>query len=68
MIDSLSLSGSAKAQNGTLVLLLQGGPDEPEIDGAKPSVSTLNGSIETVTVEQNGPVRAVVKVYNLNLR
>ncbi|KAJ7368556.1 hypothetical protein DFH08DRAFT_28596 [Mycena albidolilacea] len=62
LIDSLSLSGSVKAQNGTLVLLLQGGPDEPEIDGAKPSVSTLNGNIEAVTVEQNGPVRAVVKV------
>jgi hypothetical protein len=62
LIDSLSLSGSAKAQNGTLVLLLQGGPDEPELDGAKPSVSTMKGNIESVTVEQSGPVRAVIKV------
>ncbi|KAF7352604.1 Secreted protein [Mycena venus] len=62
LIDSLSLSGSAKAQNGTLVLLLQGGPDEPELAGTKPSVSTMQGNIESVTVEQSGPVRAVVKV------
>lgn len=62
LIDSLSLSGSAKLQGGTLVLLLQGAPDEPELDGAKPSVSTMNGNVESVTVEQNGPVRAVIKV------
>ncbi|KAJ7178916.1 hypothetical protein C8R46DRAFT_1323130 [Mycena filopes] len=62
LIDSLSLSGSTKAQNGVLVLLLQGAPDEPELDGAKPSVSTMNGNIESVTVEQNGPVRAVIKM------
>ncbi|KAJ7682563.1 hypothetical protein DFH06DRAFT_1161543 [Mycena polygramma] len=62
LIDSLSLSGAAKAQNGALVLLLQGGPDEPELDGAKPSVSTMKGNVESVTVEQSGPVRAVIKV------
>ncbi|KAF7355518.1 Secreted protein [Mycena sanguinolenta] len=61
LIESLSLSGTAKAQNGSLVLLLQGAPDEPELAGSKPSVSTMNGNIESVTVEQSGPVRAVVK-------
>ncbi|KAJ7648503.1 hypothetical protein B0H17DRAFT_1103120 [Mycena rosella] len=62
LIDSLSLSGSAKAQNGVLVLHLQGGPDEPELAGARPSVSAMNGNIESVTVEQSGPVRAVIKM------
>ncbi|KAJ7228433.1 hypothetical protein GGX14DRAFT_345881 [Mycena pura] len=62
LIDSLSLSGSVKAQNGSLVLLLQGAPDEPEIPGDKPSVSSMAGNIESVTVEQNGPVRAVIKM------
>ncbi|KAK7061860.1 secreted protein [Favolaschia claudopus] len=62
LIDSLSLSGSAKAQNGSLVLLLQNAPDEPELAGSKPSVVTMNGNVESVTVEQSGPVRAVLKV------
>ncbi|KAJ7781011.1 hypothetical protein B0H16DRAFT_1298639 [Mycena metata] len=63
LIDSLSLSGSPKAQDGVLLLLLQDAPDEPELDGAKPSVSTMNGNIESVTVEQDGPVRAVTGQY-----
>jgi hypothetical protein len=62
LIDSLSLSGSPKAQNGVLVLHLQGAPDEPELVGDRPSVSEMNGNIEAVTVEQSGPVRAVIKM------
>lgn len=64
LIDSLSLSGSPKAQNGVLVLHLQGAPDEPELEGPRPSVIAMNGNVESVTVEQSGPVRAVIKVPN----
>ncbi|KAJ7180335.1 hypothetical protein C8R43DRAFT_1084277 [Mycena crocata] len=62
LIDSLSLSGATKAQNGVLVLHLQGGPDEPELVGPRPSVSAMKGNIESVVVEQSGPVRAVIKM------
>ncbi|KAF7301879.1 Secreted protein [Mycena indigotica] len=66
-ISSLSLAGSAPAQTGSLldgnlVLLLQDGPDEPEVAGDKSSVSSLLGNITTAVVEQNGPVRAVIKM------
>ncbi|KAI0075597.1 hypothetical protein K474DRAFT_1708867 [Panus rudis PR-1116 ss-1] len=62
LISSLNLEGKVKAQNGQLVVHVQNAPDEPELDGARPSVTILTGNIDTVTVEQSGPVRAVIKV------
>ncbi|KAK0183996.1 hypothetical protein F5146DRAFT_1146136 [Armillaria mellea] len=62
LIQSLELDGQIKAQNGSLVVHLQNSPDEPELVGDKPSVYALNGTIDSVTVEQTGPVRAVIKV------
>ncbi|PBK94821.1 hypothetical protein ARMGADRAFT_67922 [Armillaria gallica] len=62
LIQSLLLDGQIKAQNGSLVVHLQNSPDEPELVGDKPSVYALNGTIDSVTVEQRGPVRAVIKV------
>ena len=41
---------------------MQDGPDEEELTGARPSVTDLYGNIESVSVEQSGPVRAVIKV------
>ncbi|KAJ8073355.1 hypothetical protein PM082_011627 [Marasmius tenuissimus] len=61
LVDSLSLQGKAIAQNGTLQLLLQDGPDENEVPGARPTVSSFQGKLDTVVVEQKGPVRAVIK-------
>ncbi|KAF8641797.1 hypothetical protein AX16_009778 [Volvariella volvacea WC 439] len=62
LVDSLSLSGKTLASGGTLVVQLQDGPDEFELEGSRPTVVGLTGVIDTVTVEQSGPVRAVVKV------
>lgn len=68
IIDSLSLDGSTKAQAGQLVVHVQNGADEPELEGPRPSVVATTGTIDTVIVEQDGPVRAVIKVrvpYNI---
>ncbi|EIM83855.1 uncharacterized protein STEHIDRAFT_62271 [Stereum hirsutum FP-91666 SS1] len=62
IIDSLSLDGSTKAQAGQLVVHVQNGPDELELEGLRPSAVATTGTIDTVTVEQDGPVRAVIKV------
>ncbi len=62
LIKSLTLDGVVKAESGSLVVYLQDAPDEPEILGNKPSVNGLTGTISSVTVEQEGPVRAVIKV------
>ncbi|KAF9029154.1 hypothetical protein BDZ89DRAFT_1160004 [Hymenopellis radicata] len=62
LIKSLTLDGAVKAESGSLVVYLQNAPDEPEILGDKPSVNGMTGTISSVTVEQEGPVRAVIKV------
>ncbi|KAF5347089.1 hypothetical protein D9758_011642 [Tetrapyrgos nigripes] len=62
LVSSLSLAASVKAQNGVLVLHLQDAPDEPELTGDKPSVIGMQGRVDTVDVEQSGPVRVVLKV------
>ncbi|KAG6864674.1 hypothetical protein C0991_007949 [Blastosporella zonata] len=62
LIDSLSLSSKAQVSNGTLIVNVQDSPDEPELLGSRPSVKGTTGKIDSVTVEQNGPVRAVIKV------
>ncbi|EIN05597.1 hypothetical protein PUNSTDRAFT_107299 [Punctularia strigosozonata HHB-11173 SS5] len=62
LIQTLALSSSQKAHSGTLVAHVQSAPDEPELAGSKPSVQALTGNIEAVTVEQDGPVRAVIKI------
>lgn len=64
MVSSLQIDGQTKAQDGQLVLHLQDGPDEEELVGPRPTVTSLNGNIESVSVEQNGPVRAVIKVVH----
>lgn len=63
LISSLSVSGKVQVQNGTLLVNVQGAPDEPELEGPRPTVVATTGRIDSVTVEQNGPVRAVIKVF-----
>lgn len=65
LISSLSLNGQNKGQNGKLLIYVQSAPDQPEVGGSKPDVGVTTGNIEAVTVEQDGPVRAVIKVSML---
>lgn len=60
LVDSISRDGKAVVQAGRLVLLTQ---DKPEVgaDGVVKQDSFV-GEIGSVTLEQNGPVRAVVRV------
>lgn len=60
LIQSISVDGREVAKNGRLVGLVQQGPDPEE--GAMPARLPFASKIEKVTVEQSGPVRAVLKV------
>jgi hypothetical protein len=60
LIQSISVDGREVARNGRLVGLVQQGPDPEE--GAMPARLPFASKIEKVTVEQSGPVRAVLKV------
>lgn len=60
IIDSISRDGKELARNGELVCLLQNQPESP-VDGALKTEKFV-GEISSVTVEQIGPVRAVVKI------
>ncbi|KAG6836159.1 hypothetical protein H0H93_010750 [Arthromyces matolae] len=62
LINSISSAGKAQVSNGTLVVHVQDAPDEPELTGPRPTVKESTGKIESVVVEQSGPVRAVIKV------
>lgn len=61
IIDSLALNGQVKARSGSLIVHLQNAPDEPEVVGPRPSVFSMTAQATSVLVEQNGPVRAVIK-------
>ena len=60
IIDWMAVDGRRVAQNGRLVCILQDGPDGNET--ATPARERYFGRIDQVTVEQSGPVRAVVKI------
>jgi hypothetical protein len=60
LIQSVIVAGREVARNGRLVGLVQKGPD-PEA-GAMPARAAFQSKVEKVTVEQSGPVRAVIKV------
>ncbi|MDQ6479166.1 Tat pathway signal sequence domain protein [Dyadobacter sp. LHD-138] len=60
IIQSVSRDGNIAVQSGKLVLQVQ---DKPENEpGESIRTELFEGNIETVIVEQNGPVRAVVKI------
>jgi len=60
LIDSIAVGGRVVARNARLVCILQNGPDGGPADA--PSRTACNGRVESVTVEQSGPIRAVVKI------
>jgi hypothetical protein len=60
LFESLSIDGRVVAREARLVCVLQDGPDGGPADN--PPRATYLGSVEKVTVEQGGPVRAVVRI------
>ena len=60
LIDSIVIDGQEVARNGRLVCILQTGPDgDPADTQPREPFAT---KVEKVTIEQSGPVRAVVKI------
>lgn len=59
LIDWMRTDGRLVARRGRLICLLQSGPDDP-LD--PPPSERFTSRIDRVTVEQAGPVRAVVKI------
>jgi hypothetical protein len=60
LIDSLAISGTEVARDGRLVCVLQDGPDGDVTNS--PRRERFQSDVQQVTVEQTGPVRAVVKI------
>lgn len=60
IIESVRVGGKLVAINGQLTCVAQNGP-EKEI-GEQPTKSAYYGQLDKVTVEQNGPVRTVLKI------
>lgn len=60
IIQSIKLNDKKISTGGSLICILQNGPSN-EI-GPQPSKEQFISNIEKVTVEQNGPVRAVIKI------
>ena len=65
LIDALVVDGREVARDGRLVALLQDGPDDDL--AASPSRELYDTRIDQVTLEQSGPVRAVVKIEGVHL-
>ncbi len=64
VFTSISRDGREIAQNGRLVALSQ---DQPEVaESGTVSQQSFTSEINAVTVERNGPVRAVVKVTGMH--
>lgn len=60
LIVSASVGARETLRNVRLVATMQDGPDED--DGAAPATTRATGTIDAVTIEQRGPVRAVIKI------
>ncbi|SMD22381.1 exo-rhamnogalacturonan lyase family protein [Kibdelosporangium aridum] len=60
LIDTVSRAGKVVARTGELVCLHQNDPDEFDEGGRK--IERYTGEVQRVTVEQHGPVRAVVRI------
>ncbi len=60
IIASASVGARETLRNVRLVATLQDGPEEE--DGVAPATQRATGTIDAVTIEQRGPVRAVIKV------
>jgi len=60
LIRYIKMGGKSISTGGKLVCILQDGPSSEF--GVQPFKELFIGKIEEVTVEQNGPVRAVIKI------
>jgi len=65
LIDAITVDGREVARDGRLVCILQDGPDGDAADSA-PRESYVT-RVDQVTLEQSGPVRAVVKIQGMHL-
>ena len=64
IIDSLSIGGKEVAGASQLVCILQNGPETEPVDA--PSREKYLSEVKSVTVEQSGPVRGVVKIEGVH--
>ena len=60
LIRFIKMDGKEISSGGRLVCILQDGPNK-EV-GTQPAKEKFIGNIDKVTIEQNGPVRAVIKI------
>ena len=65
LIDTIIVEGREVARDGRLVCILQNGPDG-NVDES-PTRERFGTRVDAVTVEQSGPVRAVVKIEGKHL-
>ncbi len=65
IVDWMAVNGVTVAQKGQLVCILQNGPETNPEDSPPPREKYLS-SIKKVTLEQSGPVRAVVKIEGMH--
>jgi hypothetical protein len=60
IIDAIETDGREVARHGQLVCILQSGPDGDPAQA--PSREEFTGHVDRISLEQSGPVRAVVKL------
>ncbi|MDI1336523.1 MAG: Tat pathway signal sequence domain protein [Lacunisphaera sp.] len=64
LIESLAVDGREVARAGQLVCLVQDGPDGEATD--TPRREKFTGKLNSVTIEQSGPVRAVLRLEGMH--
>ncbi|MEO7578727.1 MAG: Tat pathway signal sequence domain protein [Massilia sp.] len=62
LIDAIWVGGREVARGGQLVSIAQNGPDQDQDQGSAPAREKFVSAVRKVTLEQSGPVRAVVKI------
>jgi len=60
LIRTIKMDGKEVSSGGRLVCILQNGPSHE--NGSQPTKEKFTSNIEKLTIEQNGPVRAVLKI------
>ena len=65
LIRFIKMEGNEISTGGKLICILQNGPSQ-EI-GAQPIKEKFIGNIDMVTIEQNGPIRAVIKIEGMHV-
>jgi hypothetical protein len=64
IIESMMIDGREVARDGKLVCILQEGPDGDPL--SSPTKEKFVSTVQKITVEQSGPVRAVVKFEGMH--